>query len=388
MSELITPTGRVHWVGTGMSTGSGLGLVCAGASTVLWGRTAQKAEDCLARLGLAGAAESREFSPAALAEALAPGDVVVSMLPAGEHPGLVRLAREEGAHFVCSSYLSPGVAEEARPAADRGCVVLTEVGLDPGIDHLLAHDLVRRGRAAVGDGPATARFTSYCGSNPAEPNEFRYRFSWAPRGVLTALLNPARLIEDGAEKVVERPWEAVTTQEVGDETFEVYPNRDSLPFVGTYAFPAGWRLATFVRGTLRLDGWSRAWQPVFAALLEADEPAITDLAQELAARYPTSAEDHDRVVMSVRLELTAEDGRTWSGEYALDAVGDEKESATPRLVSVPLALAILDVVDGRVAPGLHQASDRPELVARWLELLAEKGVSARYHGGTGEEIHG
>src|SRR5262245_39659546 len=107
MSELITPSGRVHWLGTGMSTGSGLGLVCAGASTVLWGRTEAKAEACLDRLGLVGQASVRAYDSGGLAAELAKGDVVVSMLPAGHHLGLARLALEHRAHFACSSYLSP-----------------------------------------------------------------------------------------------------------------------------------------------------------------------------------------------------------------------------------------------------------------------------------------
>ena len=235
----------------------------------------------------------------------------------------------------------------------------------------------------TGDRPATVRFTSYCGSNPAVPNDFRYRFSWAPRGVLTALLTPARLIDQGVEKDVARPWEAVTSQLVGGETFEVYPNRDSVPFVRTYAFPASWQLETFVRGTLRLDGWSQAWKPVFAELAGGNDDRLSELAGELAARYPTTAADHDRVVMSVKLQARTSTGDTWTGEYALDVVGDEKESATPRLVSVPLACGILDVVAGRVTPGLHQATDDPDMVARWLEFLRVHGISAEFRGGDG-----
>ncbi|MFS8096763.1 saccharopine dehydrogenase NADP-binding domain-containing protein [Lentzea alba] len=382
MPDLTTPTGRVHWIGTGMSTGSGLGLVCEGANTVLWGRTEQKAADCLAKLGLTGKAKTAAFTPEALAAELTQGDVVVSMLPATEHPALVRLAVERGAHFTCSSYLSPGIAEHADAATDRGLVVLTECGLDPGIDHLLGHELVRQAKAFAGDRPATVRFTSYCGSNPAVPNDFRYRFSWAPRGVLTALLSPARLIEDDEPKDVARPWEAVTTETVGGEEFEVYPNRDSVPFVRTYAFPETWRLAKFVRGTLRIAGWREAWQPVFAELATGDDARITELANELAQRYPTTAEDHDRVVMSVKLEVRTDDGDTWAGEYALDVTGDATEAATPRTVSVPLGLAILDVLGGRVAPGLHQATDDPELVRRWLDLLAAQGITASFTSGT------
>jgi hypothetical protein len=378
-AELTTPTGRVHWVGTGMSTGSGLALVCEGASTVLWGRTTAKAEACLARLGLEGKAATGAYDPQTLADELTAGDVVVSMLPAVEHPALVKLALEHDAHFVCSSYVSPQIRAYADAARQRGSVLLTEVGLDPGIDHLLAHRLVRKARQFTGDRPATVRFTSYCGSNPAVPNDFRYRFSWAPRGVLTALLSPARLIDGGVEREVARPWEALTSQTVGDENFEVYPNRDSVPFLDTYAFPGTWNVETFVRGTLRLDGWSEAWKPVFEELVDATDSRITELAEELAARHPTTPADHDRVVMSVKLRVRTDTGDTWSGEYVLDAVGNEEESATPRLVSVPLACAVLDVAAGRVAPGLHQATDRPEAVGRWMDFLGEHSISATYH---------
>lgn len=380
-AELIPPSGRVHWVGTGMSTGSGLALVCEGASTTLWGRTAAKAEAALSRLGLQGRAEARAYDPSALADELGAGDVVVSMLPAVHHPDLVQIALEHDAHFVCSSYVSPQIQAQADSARRRGLVLLTEIGLDPGIDHLLAHELVRKAARVTGDRPATAHFTSYCGSNPAVPNDFRYRFSWAPRGVLTALLTPASLITGGQHADVAHPWEAVRTQVIGDETFEVYPNRNSIPFVDTYAIPATWDLHTFVRGTLRLAGWSDAWKPVFAELPDASESRITELASELAARYPTSGADHDRVVMSVRLEVRTDTGETWWGEYVLDAVGTAQEGATPRLVSVPLACGILETVAGRLSPGLHQATDDPDDSARWLDLLASHGITTTYHEG-------
>ena len=378
MAELIAPTGRVHWVGTGMSSGSGLGLVCAGTSTVLRGRTVQKAEDHLARLGLAGKAETRAFDAESLAREIAVGDVVVSMIPASEHSALVRLAMEHDAHFVCSSYESPAIRAFAGIAREKGLVLLTEVGLDPGIDHLLSRELVRKAKAATGERLAAVRYTSYCGSNPAVPNDFRYTFSWAPRGVLMALLTPARLIEEGITKNVERPWEAVTSQAIGGEMFEVYPNRDSVPFIGMYEFPSSWQVKTFVRGTLRLDGWSKAWQPVFTELVNGNEKRISELAEELAARYPATAEDRDRVVMSVKLDVQTNTGDSWAGEYALDVVGNEKESATPRLVSVPLACAILDVAAGRVAPGLHQSADDMAATARWLGFFSAHGISATF----------
>ncbi|PZG31348.1 saccharopine dehydrogenase [Spongiactinospora gelatinilytica] len=379
MSDLITPTGRVHWVGTGLSTGSGLGLVCdRAAGVVLWGRTRQKAEDRLAALGLAGRAETREFGLAPLAAEVEAGDLVVSMLPAAHHAGLLRLCLGSRAHFAASSYVSAEISALAAGAAEAGVVVLTEAGLDPGIDHLLAHLLVAEARAAVGNGAASAVFTSYCGSNPAEPNDFRYRFNWAPRGVLTALLTPARYIGGGERRAVDRPWEAVGDLVLGEERFEVYPNRDSVPFVEQYGLPGSWRLDTFVRGTIRLSGWKEAWAPVFAELRDADDERIGDLARRLALRYPGTETDHDRVLLSVALSVRGDDGSAWSGEYVLDAVGDEKEAATPRLVSTALACGIGDILAGLTPPGLHRAAEEPEAARRWLTALEGHGITCAF----------
>jgi len=365
----------VHWIGTGLSTGSGLAILAESAPrVVLWGRTEEKARACAERLGVAGQVEPRAYTPRALAEALTPGDVAVSMLPAGEHGAVLAAALGGGAHFACSSYVSAEIESAAAVAAERGLAVVTETGLDPGIDHLYAHLLVDRARRAVGDGPAVARFTSYCGGVPAEPNEFRYRFSWAPRGVLTALASPARFVDEGRERTVARPWEAVRTWRIGAEDFEAYPNRDSLGFVARYGFPGDWRLDGFVRGTLRLDGWSTAWKDVFAVVSEGDPDRIAALADELAARYPTGPGDLDRVVLSVGLEVRGEDGRAWSGSYLLDTVGDAAQSAMARCVSVPLALGVVDVLAGRVPAGLSHGGSEPPEVEERIERLRSQGI--------------
>ncbi|MEV2238014.1 saccharopine dehydrogenase family protein [Micromonospora sp. NPDC049891] len=378
MTVTVTPpTGRVHWLGTGLSTGSGLGIVCdLGVQTTVWGRTEAKAEACLDRLGLAGRAGTRAYTPDALAAEVAAGDLVVSMLPATEHPTVLRICVDRSAHFASSSYVTPEVAVLAGEAERAGLVVLTEAGLDPGIDHLLAHQLVEMAEQATADaGAVTARFASYCGSFPAVPNDFRYRFSWAPRGVLTALRAPARYVEDGRERTAARPYRSIREVVLDGERFEVYPNRDSVPFIPTYRFPSSWKVDTFVRGTIRLDGWSDAWEPVFTELETGSDEQIDRLASQLAERYPTTSDDHDRVVMYVMLEVTTADGRGWSGEYRLDIQGDRHENATPRSVSVTLAGGIADLLAGRIPPGLHQAATGGEAVRRWLDFLAGHGIT-------------
>ena len=376
MSE---PTGRVHWLGTGLSTGSGLRVLRDRAPSVtLWGRTETRAQECLKRLDLTDGVTARGLDSGDLPGTLVPGDVLVSMLPAGEHAALLRLCLDRGAHFACSSYVSDDIAELARTAAGTGLVVQTEAGLDPGIDHLLAHRLVTDAADALGaETAATASFTSYCGGIPAVPNEFRYRFSWAPRSVLTALRSPARYLDGGRERVVDEPWTATTTHRIGDEVFEVYPNRDSVPFVEQYRVPRAWRLETFVRGTVRLSGWLDAWSEVFPVLREGDPGRIDALAGDLAKAYPMTAADRDRVILAVALDVRAGD-TAWAGEYVLDLVGDEAETAMARTVSVPLARSVLDILEGRTSPGLHRAAESGADVTRWLAFLDEHGISCRF----------
>ncbi|QMU78292.1 saccharopine dehydrogenase [Streptacidiphilus sp. PB12-B1b] len=372
----LAASGTVHWVGAGLSTGSGLTGLCRAADQVLlWHRTEERAAESLARLGLSTAATPRAYTREALADDVKEGDVVVSMLPATEHAALLRDCIDRRTHFACSSYASEelsALAQEARPA---GVVVLTEAGLDPGIDHLFAHSLLARATAAVDPRKAAeVVFTSYCGGVPATPDAFTYRFSWAPTGVLNALRAPARYVEDGVARTAVHPWEAVKPQLLGDETFEVYPNRDSVPFIAQYQLPEAWTARTFVRGTLRLSGWSRAWEPVFETVRSGDDERIRALALELAAKYPMGAGERDRVVLAVSLDVDAGSAGRWSGRYLLDQQGDQEESAMARCVSKPLALGVRELLAGRLPAGLNRAVGNVDQAEDWLRQLRDEGI--------------
>ncbi|QFR01361.1 saccharopine dehydrogenase [Streptomyces phaeolivaceus] len=376
MTEVVPASGTVHWIGAGLSTGSGLAALCDTAARVrLWHRTEERAEQALAALGLAGRAEPRAYTPSALAAELAPGDIVVSMLPAPEHGPLLAACVGARAHFACSSYVSDAVLERVPAAEAAGITVLTETGLDPGIDHLFAHSLIARATEAIGPGTAASyTLTSYCGGVPAVPNDFRYRFSWAPVGVLNALRSPARYIEDGAETTADRPWTVTRPHVIDGETFEAYPNRDSVPFVTQYGLPPAWKPLTFVRGTLRLDGWLTAWAPVFAELEQGDDRRIASLARELATRYPTTDADRDRVVLAVSLDVHTGPDEHWSGRYLLDMVGTKEESAMARLVSRPLALGVGHILDGSLPAGLSRGAETGERSEVWLRELGREGL--------------
>ena len=233
----------IHWCGTGLSSIPGLRrLIEAGHDISVWNRTVEKAEAAVGDL----TDDIREFSPDALAKILQAGDVVVSMLPGDQHVPLAKICIENHAHFVSSSYVSPDMRALDDEARDAGSALINEVGLDPGIDHLMAHDLVAQYLAS----PAYGRdnvisFTSYCGGVPKHANAFRYKFSWSPLGVLKALLSPSRSIRDYSDLHVAHPWDAVRPYAAPltpPETVEVSPNRDSVPLMAEYRCDPAWKV--------------------------------------------------------------------------------------------------------------------------------------------------
>ncbi|MFV2053793.1 saccharopine dehydrogenase family protein [Aliiroseovarius sp. YM-037] len=369
----------IHWCGTGLSAIPGLRrLIEAGEDVEVWNRTVETAQDAVGDL----TDWIEPFTADGLNDALSAGDVIVSMLSGDFHVPLARLAIARGAHFVSSSYISPEMRALDQAARDAGVVLMNEVGLDPGIDHLMAHWLVAdyRGLSSYRADNAIT-FRSYCGGVPKIPNAFRYKFSWSPLGVLKALKSPSRSIRDYTQMDIARPWDAISSYAAPidpPETFEVYPNRDSLPFMAEYGFGDEWQVKEFVRGTLRLNGWADAWQDVFAEIETLDgEGGDTRLREMSDAFWRDNAydeDDPDRVIMCVELKAEADGTAVYHKTYAMDAWGDARGTAMARLVSVPVSLAVKAVMDREIAVGVHAAPSDPRLVAKWLgevDVLAQ-----------------
>jgi saccharopine dehydrogenase (NADP+, L-glutamate forming) len=306
------------------------------------------------------------------------------MLPADQHPAIARTCLAHGAHFVSSSYIAPEMRALDGGFRDKGLVSVNEVGLDPGIDHLMAHDLVAAYRASPAYHVDNAlSFTSYCGGVPKVANAFRYKFSWSPLGVLKALRSPSRSIRHFTELKVARPWDAISRYDAPlpvPESFEVYPNRDSLPFIAEYRFDPAWKIKDFVRGTIRLHGWAEAWAPVFAEIETLHGPEgdarLADMAAEFWAKNAyAGADDPDRVVLIVALKAEREGKPVFHRTWVLDAWGDVRGTAMGRLVSVPVSLAVESVLNREIPAGVHAAPHDQRLVTRWLE---EVGHLAQY----------
>lgn len=359
----------IHWVGTGLSSAPGLNrLLDAGREIVVWNRTPAKAREAVAGRD----ADVREYSLEALTQAVAAGDVVVSMLPADRHVPLAQMCIARRAHFVSSSYISPGMRDLDAAARAAGVALVNEVGLDPGIDHLMAHDLVADYRQVAQDGDRVS-FTSYCGGIPKFPNPFRYKFSWSPLGVLRALRSPSTSLRAGERLDAARPWDAISIYDAPlptPERFEVYPNRDSLPFIAQYGFDPAWEIRDFVRGTIRLKGWEEAWTPVFREVEalhgEAGEARLSQMADQFWRENAYEAGEPDRVVLCVGLKAERDGAAVYHKEWVLDAHGTDDGTAMAQLVSIPVAMAVEALASDRIAPGVHAAPEGPELVAGWL----------------------
>ncbi|MFW2541116.1 saccharopine dehydrogenase family protein [Primorskyibacter sp. 2E107] len=358
----------IHWCGTGLSTVPGLRrLIEAGQDVCVWNRTVPKAQEAVGDL----TENIHAFSLEALSGAVKAGDVVVSMLPGDWHVSLAEMAIEKGANFVSSSYISPEMRALDGKAKEAGVRLVNEIGLDPGIDHLMAHHLVadyKASKAYASDN--TVSFLSYCGGVPKVPNAFRYKFSWAPVGVLKALKSPSRSIKHFSELNVSRPWDALGRYDAPlavPETFEVYPNRDSLPFMEEYGFEKTWKVRDFVRGTLRLNGWAEAWKDIFAEAPGASDERLQEIADKLLKENAYDEGEPDRVVLCVDLNVEREGAPVWHKTYVMDAWGDARGTAMARLVSVPVSLAIQSVINREIPPGVSAAPSDPKLVERYLD---------------------
>nr|HID14044.1 saccharopine dehydrogenase [Anaerolineae bacterium] len=196
----------------------------------------------------------------ALSSLVAEADLAVSLLPYIYHVQVAEQCVRHRKPLVTTSYVSDGMRALDGAAREAGVILLNEIGLDPGIDHMAAMRVIHRVHDAGGE---VKSFRSYCGGLPApdaNDNPLGYKFSWSPRGVVLAGRNDARYLENG--HIVEIPnarlfaTHYVTWVEgLGD--FEAYPNRDSLSYIERYTIP---ETDTMYRGTLRNLGWCDVMQ--------------------------------------------------------------------------------------------------------------------------------
>ncbi len=192
-------------------------------------------------------------------------DLIISMLPAFMHGDVATDCLELGKHMATASYVSQHMQSLHAEAQKKGLFFLNECGLDPGLDHASAMKILDHIKSKGG---VVRSFKSYCGGLVAPEsnnNPWGYKFSWNPRNVVLAGQGTAQYLNNGKLKFIpyNRLFEQTETIEVeGAGVFDAYANRDSISYRHIYNLT---EVQTMIRGTLRQQGYCRAWN-VFVKL--------------------------------------------------------------------------------------------------------------------------
>ena len=186
-------------------------------------------------------------------------DIVISMLPATLHFIVAQDCLKYKKNLVTASYVSKDIQSLNDQAQKQGVILLNEIGLDPGIDHMSAMKVIDdiKDRGGV-----IKSFKSYCGGLVApeyDTNPWNYKFTWNPRNVVLAGQGTAQYIDSGKYKYIPygqlfKRTDTVNVLNYGQ--FEAYANRDSLSYREVYKLND---IPTLFRGTLRKPGYCEAW---------------------------------------------------------------------------------------------------------------------------------
>ncbi len=210
-------------------------------------------------------------------------DLVVNMLAPAFLDLIAWDCVTHGRHMLSVSYRDKALRELEPDAQRKGVLILCELGLDPGIDHMSAMALIHRVRA---EGGRITSFCSYGSGIPAPDQEqtpMRYVITWNPRNVVMSGQKGAQYMEDGMIKIVpyhhvfHHTW-AVEVEGVGP--LEAYPNRDSLSYMQSFGLDD---VQTMIRGTLRYPGWSETWAQIVQLGLPNEDMRIPNLADRTYA---------------------------------------------------------------------------------------------------------
>ncbi len=196
--------------------------------------------------------------------------LVISLLPPHLHIGVARDCVEAGKNLLTASYVDAEIRKLQEAIDKKGLLFLCEMGLDPGIDHMSALQLID-GIHAKG-GRLTA-FRSHCGGLVApesDDNPWHYKISWNPRNIVQAGMAGAHFLEAGNE--INMPYASLfdasrVVDIPGLGLLAWYPNRDSLSYRTLYGLE---ETDTFIRTTLRYPEFCFGWKNIIDLKLTDD----------------------------------------------------------------------------------------------------------------------
>lgn len=278
------------------------------------------------------------FNAEQRANAIQKADIVISMLPASFHIEVAKDCITYGKHMVTASYISNEMKALDEEAKAKGLVFMNEIGLDPGIDHMSAMQVIDR---IKDQGGKMLLFESFCGGLVApesDTNLWNYKFTWNPRNVVLAGQGGASMfIQEGTYKYI--PYHKLFRRTEfmivnGSGKFEAYANRDSLKYRSIYGLED---IKTMYRGTIRKVGFSRAWN-VFVQLGMTDDTYTIEDSENMSYRDFTNLflaySPSDSVELKFRSYLKIDqDDLMWDKFVELDIFNPNKKvglkNATP-----------------------------------------------------------
>lgn len=271
-------------------------------------------------------------------ELISKSDIVISMLPASLHTMVARDCIEFGKNLITASYISDDLKKMDPDVKKKGLVFMNEIGLDPGLDHMSAMQVIDRIKS---QGGKMVMFESFCGGLIApvsDSNLWHYKFTWNPRNVVVAGQGGvAKFIQEGKYKYIPyhklfRRTEFLEIEGYG--RFEGYANRDSLKYREIYGLED---ILTLYRGTIRKVGFSRAWN-IFVQLGMTDDSYVMEGSENMSYRDFTNSflaySPFDSVELKLRHYMNIEqDDSIWYKMLELDLFNPDKKvglkNATP-----------------------------------------------------------
>ena len=256
-------------------------------------------------------------------------DVVISMLPAHMHFKVLKDSVDCGVHVITPSYITDEIKTLNENALKNKVLVLNELGLDPGIDHMSAKKLIDQVKAKGGDVKGFESYTGGLVAPESDDNPWNYKFTWNPRNVVLAGQGgSAKFIKEGKYKYIPyhklfRRTEIIDVPGYGK--FEGYPNRDSLKYRSIYKLDD---ISTMYRGTLRKVGFCRAWN-IFVQLGATDDSYIVEGSENMTNREFINSflkfNTYDSVELKLRHYLRIEqDDYMWEKLVWLGIFEDKK----------------------------------------------------------------
>ncbi|TPN87527.1 saccharopine dehydrogenase family protein [Aquimarina algicola] len=279
-------------------------------------------------------------------DAIQRADIVVSMLPARFHIEVAKDCLKFNKSLVTASYVSPEMQALHEDVKNKGLIFMNEIGVDPGIDHMSAMQVIDRIRNQGGKVILFESFTGGLVAPESDDNLWNYKFTWNPRNVVVAGQGgAAEFLQEGTYKYIPyhklfRRTEFLEVEGYG--RFEAYANRNSLKYQKIYGLND---ILTLYRGTIRRVGFSRAWNTFVQLGMTADDYVITnsehmsyrDFINSFLAYSPT-----DSVELKLRHYLKIDqDDIMWDKLIELDLFNPDKKVGIPNATPAQILQKIL-----------------------------------------------